>query len=149
MPDDPTALARAVADAMWAEDRASNALGMRIEDIGPGRAVLSMTVTERMVNGHGICHGGFIFTLADSAMAFASSSHGERAVAQHCAVTFLRPGRLGETLRAEAAERARAPRSGIYDVRVTGAGADPVAEFRGHTRTIQGGFFSSDPLRET
>jgi acyl-CoA thioesterase len=141
MAGDPIALARAVADAMWAEDRASTGLGMRLDAVGPGRAVLSMVVTERMVNGHGICHGGFIFALADSAMAFASNSHGERAVAQHCAVTFLRPGRLGETLRAEAAERTRAPRSGIYDVRVAGAGADTVAEFRGHTRTIQGGFF--------
>jgi acyl-CoA thioesterase len=138
--DDPVALARAVAEAMWADDRASNALGMRIQEVGPGRAVLSMTVTERMVNGHGMCHGGFIFTLADSAMAFASNSHGERAVAQHCAVTFLRPGRLGETLRAEAAERARLRRSGIYDVRVFGADGEVLAEYRGHTRTIPGSF---------
>lgn len=148
MQDDPAALARAVADAMWAEDRASNALGMRLEEVGRGRAVLSMRVTERMVNGHGICHGGLIFALADSAMAFASNSHGERAVAQHCAVTFLRPGRLGETLRAEAAERVRAQRSGIYDVRVTGAEADIVAEFRGQTRTIPGTLLPSDPPRE-
>ena len=142
--DDPAALAHAVAEAMWAEDRASNGLGMRLDEAAPGRAVLSMTVTEAMVNGHGICHGGFIFALADSAMAVASNSHGARAVAQHCAVTFLRPGRLGETLRAEAAERARALRSGIYDVRVTGAGADTVAEFRGHTRTVPGAFFPAE-----
>jgi acyl-CoA thioesterase len=113
MQGDPAALARAVAAAMWAEDRATNGLGMRLDAVGPGSATISMTVTERMVNGHGICHGGFIFALADSAMAFASNSHGERAVAQHCAVTFLRPGRLGEELRADAAERARAARSGI------------------------------------
>ncbi|MDQ2803430.1 MAG: hydroxyphenylacetyl-CoA thioesterase PaaI, partial [Pseudomonadota bacterium] len=114
MADDPAARARAVADAMWADDRASRGLGMRIEDVGPGRAVLTMTVAERMVNGHGICHGGFIFSLADSAFAFACNSHGERTVAQHCAITFLRPGSLGETLRAEAAERLRGGRSGIY-----------------------------------
>ncbi len=148
MQDDPAALARTVADAMWAEDRASNALGMRLEEVGRGHAVLSMRVTERMVNGHGICHGGLIFALADSAMAFASNSNGERAVAQHCAVTFLRPGRLGETLRAEAAERVRAQRSGIYDVRVTGAEADIVAEFRGHMRTIPGTLLPADPPRE-
>ncbi len=147
MPD-PAALACAVAEAMWSEDRASNFLGMRIEEVGPGYAVLSMTVAERMVNGHGICHGGLIFALADSAMAFASNSHGERAVAQHCAVTFLRPGRLGETLRAEATERTRAQRSGIYDVRVTGASGDVVAEFRGHTRTIAGTFFATEPPRK-
>ncbi len=147
MPDTPAALARAVAEAMWAEDRASASLGMRIEEVGPGRTVLSMIVAERMVNGHGMCHGGFIFALADSAMAFASNSHGQRAVAQHCAVTFLRPGRLGETLRAEAAERARAHRSAIYDVRVTGAEGDAVAEFRGHTRTIPGTFFPPELAR--
>lgn len=144
MQDDPATLARAVADAMWAEDRATSGLGMHLDAVGPGSATISMTVTDRMVNGHGMCHGGFIFALADSAMAFASNSHGERAVAQHCAVTFLRPGRLGETLRAEAVERARARRSGIYDVRVTGAEGDVVAEFRGHTRLIGGGFFSAE-----
>lgn len=144
MHNDAASLARAAAEAMWAEDRASSDLGMRLDAVGPGSATLSMAVTERMVNGHGICHGGFIFALADSAMAFASNSHGERAVAQHCAVTFLRPGRLGETLRAEAAELARARRSGIYDVRVTGVEGDVVAEFRGHTRTIGGSFVATE-----
>ncbi|MGH7041462.1 MAG: hydroxyphenylacetyl-CoA thioesterase PaaI [Acetobacteraceae bacterium] len=138
---DPDALARACAEAMWAEDRSSPGLGMRIEEIGPGRAVLSMEITERMVNGHGICHGGFIFTLADSAMAFASNSHGERAVAQHCAITYLRPGRQGERLRAEATERHREGRSGLTDVRVVGEAGDVVAEFRGHTRLSGGAFF--------
>ena len=140
-PSDTAALARAVAAAMWDEDRASRCLGMRIEEVGPGRAVLSMAIGADMVNGHGMCHGGFIFSLADSAMAFASNSHGERAVAQHCAVTFLRPGRVGETLRAEAVERARARRSAIYDVRVSGADRDVVAEFRGHTRGLGTNFF--------
>jgi acyl-CoA thioesterase len=129
---------------MWAEDRASRGLGMVLEHVAAGRARLSMPVTEAMVNGHGLCHGGFIFALADSAFAFACNSHGERAVAQHNAITFLRPGRLGERLVAEAAERARAGRSGLYDVRVTGADGGVVAEMRGHSRLLGGRFFAED-----
>jgi acyl-CoA thioesterase len=129
------ALARACADAMWRGDRASVGLGMRLDEIAPGRALLSLTVTEAMVNGHGICHGGFIFSLADSAFAFACNSHGLHALAQHCAITFIRPAHCGETLTAEAVERLHGPRSGIYDVRVTGGDGDIVAEFRGHSRT--------------
>jgi acyl-CoA thioesterase len=139
--DDPAVLARACAAAMWAEDRASTGLGMRLEHVAPGQAVMAMTITAVMVNGHGICHGGFIFALADSAFAFACNSHGERAVARHAAIDFLRPGRLGETLRAEAIERARSGRSGIYDVRVTGADGGLIAEFRGHSRLAGGAFF--------
>ena len=123
---------------MWAEDQASQSLGMRIERIAPGEAVLTMTVAERMVNGHGICHGGFIFTLADSAFAFACNTYDRRTVAQHCAVTFIAPSRLGEVLSAHALEVSRAGRSGIYDVTVTGDGGAVVAEFRGHSRTIKG-----------
>jgi acyl-CoA thioesterase len=132
---DADALARACADAMWRDDRASAGLGMRLEAVAPGGARLSMTVGEAMVNGHGVCHGGFIFALADSAMAFACNSHGLHALAQHCAITFIRPTHLGETLTAEAVERTRGARSGIYDVRVTGGDGAVVAEFRGHSRT--------------
>jgi acyl-CoA thioesterase len=135
---EPQALAEACARAMWAEDQASQSLGMRIERIAPGEAVLTMTVAERMVNGHGICHGGFIFTLADSAFAFACNTYDRRTVAQHCAVTFIAPPRLGEVLSAHALEVSRAGRSGIYDVTVTGDGGAVVAEFRGHSRTIKG-----------
>jgi len=135
---EPQALAEACARAMWAEDQASQSLGMRIERIAPGEAVLTMTVAERMVNGHGICHGGFIFTLADSAFAFACNTYDRRTVAQHCAVTFIAPSRLGEVLSAHALEVSRAGRSGIYDVTVTGDGGAVVAEFRGHSRTIKG-----------
>jgi len=131
---DPT---RARAEAMWAQDNASVGLGMRLEDVAPGRARLSMPITEAMTNGHGICHGGFIFALADSASAFAANPRGEPAVAQHASITYLRPGRTGERLVAEAAERMHAGRSGIYDVRVTTAEGDLVAEFRAHTRTIR------------
>jgi acyl-CoA thioesterase len=132
-----TDVVRARAEAMWARDRATNGLGMRLGDVAPGRAVLSMTITEVMANGHGICHGGFIFTLADSAMAFAANPRGEPVVAQHASITFVRPGRVGEVLVAEAAERMHAGRSGIYDVRVSTEGGELVAEFRGHTRTIR------------
>jgi acyl-CoA thioesterase len=131
-------LVRARAEAMWAEDRASSGLGMRLDDVAPGRARLSMAIAEAMVNGHGICHGGFIFALADSAMAFAANPRGEAAVAQHAAITFVRPGRVGEMLVADAVERMQAGRSGMYDVRVCTADGKLVAEFRGHTRTIRG-----------
>jgi acyl-CoA thioesterase len=133
-PDD---LARACADAMWKEDDASSGLGMTIVDIGAGRATLSMTVRPDMVNGQRIAHGGFIFTLADSAFAFACNSHNEKAVAAQGNITFIRPGKLGDTLTATAREISRSGRSGIYDVRVT-AGDEVVAEFRGHSRTIGG-----------
>jgi acyl-CoA thioesterase len=91
-----------------------------------------------MVNGHGLCHGGYIFTLADSALAFASSSHNQRTVAQHCQITYLTPGRLGMRLLAEARERHRGERSGIYDVTVRSEAGEAIAEFRGHIRLIPG-----------
>ena len=127
------------ADAMWQGDKASQGMGMRLERAVPGEARLSMTVTATMVNGLGLCHGGFIFGLADSAMAFASNQRGDAAVAQQASISFLRPARLGETLVAEAAERARAGRSGIYDVRVSTTDGMVLAEFRGQTRTLRDG----------
>ena len=131
-------LARAAADAMWAQDRASRALGMAVAEIGPGRASLTMTVTEAMVNGHGLCHGGFIFTLADSAFAYACNSHNQRAVAQNCTITFVAPGKLGNVLTASCREVSLAGRSGIYDVTVTRAEGEVIAEFRGLSRTVKG-----------
>ena len=140
-PDD---LARACADAMWGEDQASQGLGMEIVDIKAGQATLAMTIQPHMVNGHGIVHGGFIFTLADSAFAFACNSHNERTVAAQGAITFIRPGKLGDRLVAEAREVSRSGRSGIYDVRVT-AGDVVIAEFRGHSRSIGGALVPSAP----
>jgi acyl-CoA thioesterase len=128
---------RARAEAMWAEDRASIGLGMRLDEVAPGRACLSMTVTEAMANGHGICHGGFIFALADSAMAFAVNPRGEPAVVQHASISFIRPAQVGDILVADATERMHAGRSGIYDVRVSTANGELVAEFRGHSRTLR------------
>ena len=132
------ALARACADAMWAGDRASQALGMKLVDVGPGRATLTMTIRDDMTNGHGMCHGGLIFSLADSAFAFACNSYNQNAVAQHCSVTFIRPGKRGDTLTATAIERSRSGRSGIYDITVTGGDGKVIAEFRGHSRVIDG-----------
>ncbi|MGE0848537.1 MAG: hydroxyphenylacetyl-CoA thioesterase PaaI [Hyphomicrobiaceae bacterium] len=143
MTADAARIAKASADAMWAEDRASQALGMEILEIAPGYARLAMTVAEHMTNGHGLCHGGYIFTLADSAFAFACNGHGQRAVAQHCAVTFVAPARLGARLVAEAHERHRAERSGIYDVTVKTEDGERIAEFRGHSRAIPGTWVST------
>jgi acyl-CoA thioesterase len=138
MTRDPAEIARLSADAMWADDKASQALGMKIETMAPGLAVLSMTVGDTMVNGHGLCHGGFIFALADSALAFASSSRNQRTVAQHCQISYLTPGRLGMRLVAEARERHRGERSGIYDVTVRSETGEVIAEFRGQVRAIPG-----------
>ena len=110
---------------------------MSLDWVRPGMARLSMPVTAAMLNGHGTCHGGFIFAVADSAFAFACNTEGMASVASHCTVTFLRPARLGDVLVAEAVERYRVGRSGIYDVQVTAAG-EVVAEFRGHSRTTGG-----------
>jgi acyl-CoA thioesterase len=133
----PEDLARACADAMWKEDDASKGLGMKIVEIKPGQATMTMTVQPHMVNGQRIAHGGFIFLLADSTFAFACNSHNQRAVAAQCDITFIRPGKLGDVLTATAREISRNGRSGIYDIRVT-AGDSVIAEFRGHSRTIAG-----------
>ena len=133
----PDELARACAEAMWKDDDASQGLGMEILDVKAGQATLAMTVMPHMVNGHGIAHGGFIFLLADSTFAFACNSHNERAVAAHCNISFIKPGRLGDRLVATAKEISWTGRSGIYDVRVTVDGV-AIAELRGHSRTVGG-----------
>lgn len=131
-------LAEACAAAMWAEDAASQALGMTIDHIAPGEATLSMIVRPEMSNGHGTCHGGHIFMLADSAFAFACNGYNQRTVGQHAAITYLAPGRLGDRLTATAREISRQGRSGVYDVRVTTQDGVQIAEFRGHSRTVKG-----------
>lgn len=138
MARDAAEIARLSADAMWADDKASQGLGMEVLEVGSGWARLTMLVTERMLNGHGSCHGGFIFSLADSAFAFACNSHGQPAVAQHCTITYVAPGRLGMRLVAEARERQRGERSGIYDITVRDETGTVIAEFRGHSRTLPG-----------
>src|SRR3954468_18056565 len=133
----PDELARACAEARWKDDNESRGLGMEILEVKAGRATLAMTVKPNMVNGQGIAHGGFIFTLADSAFAFACNSHNERVVAAQGNITFVKPGKLGDRLVATAAEISRSGRSGIYDVRVSANDA-VIAEFRGHSRTVAG-----------
>lgn len=138
MARDAAEIARLSGDVMWAGDKASQGLGMEVLEVGSGHARLAMIVTERMLNGHGSCHGGFIFSLADSAFAFACNSHGQPAVAQHCTITYVAPGRLGMRLVAEARERQRGERSGIYDITVRDETGTVIAEFRGHSRTLPG-----------
>jgi len=140
-PTDPQALAEACAAAMWAEDTASQGLGMELQAVGPGTARMAMPVRDSMVNGHGMCHGGFIFTLADSAFAFACNSRNAKCVAAGGSINFLRPARLGDTLTATAEERHLAGRSGIYDIRVTNQQGDVIAELRGQSRAIGEVFF--------
>jgi acyl-CoA thioesterase len=132
---EPQALAEACATHMFAADRASQALGMVVESVSPGHAVLCMTVREDMSNGHGICHGGFIFTLADSAFAFACNTHNRVTVAQAAKIDFLRPAACGELLRAEARELNRGHRSGLYDVEVRRADGALIACFRGNSHS--------------
>jgi acyl-CoA thioesterase len=139
-PDD---IARACAQAMWKEDDASKGLGMEILEVGPGRASLAMAIQPHMVNGQRIAHGGFIFTLADSAFAFACNTYNERVVAAQGNITFIRPGKLGDRLIAKAYEISRNGRSGIYDVTVT-SGDTVIAEFRGHSRGIGGTWLPAD-----
>lgn len=128
-------LARSSAEAMWSDDLASRALGMDVLSIAPGRASVTMTVRGDMVNGHALCHGGLIATLADSTFALACNTYGEVTVASGFEIDFLEPGRLGDVLVATAVERARRGRSGIYDVTVR-RGDTVIAEFRGRSRTL-------------
>jgi acyl-CoA thioesterase len=139
----PDELARACAEVMWSDDSASRDLGMTLDDVTAGTARVSMRVRPDMTNGHGIAHGGFIFTLADSAFAFACNSYNVRTVAQACDIVFIAPAHEGDMLTAEAVERHRFGRNGVYDVRVTRADPDAeatrvIAEFRGRSRAIGG-----------
>lgn len=136
--------ARRSAEVMWADDRASQSLGMRIAEVGPGRAVLTMQVRDDMVNGHDIGHGGLTFTLADSAFAFACNSHNRVTVAAGGEIRFRRPTHQGDLLTATALERSRDGRDGVYDVTVT-RGAEVVAEFTGRSREVGGVLFDETP----
>ena len=137
MTDEALEVARRAAAAMERADAAGRGAGVRLLEVRPGWARVALTVEPRHVNGHGICHGGFVFLLADAALAYACNSHGVSAVAAGADIVFLRPVELGVELVAEAVERARAGRSGLYDVTVR-VGDEPVAEFRGRTRQVPG-----------
>jgi acyl-CoA thioesterase len=125
---------------MWASDRASRELGMSLDSVGPGTATVSMTLAESMVNGHAIGHGGYTFTLADSAFAVACNSFNRATVAAGAEIRFRRPTRLGERLVATATERSREGRDGVYDVLVT-VGDEVVAVFVGRSKEIGGTLF--------
>ena len=141
----PEERARRSAEALWAGDHASRAMGMAIEAVGPGTATVSMTLRPEHLNGHGTAHGGIVFTLADSAFAFACNSANQATVAQEAQVTFLSPGRGGERLTARAAESALAGRTGVTDVRVEGEDGRVVALFRGLSRRVPGQHFEEEP----
>jgi acyl-CoA thioesterase len=135
--DDPQTVAERGAQDMYAADRASQHLGITISGVAPGRATARMRVTDTMINGHAICHGGYVFLLADAAFAYACNSHGVSAVAAGADITFLRPVPVGAELEAEAVQRALVGRSGLYDVTVR-VGTEPVTEFRGRSRQVPG-----------
>ncbi|MGH8596237.1 MAG: hydroxyphenylacetyl-CoA thioesterase PaaI [Gammaproteobacteria bacterium] len=135
---DPQALAERVRDALWRDDAASRALGMSIVAIAPGTARLTMTVRPDMLNGHGICHGGLLTTFADTAMAFASNSHNESAVASHLSADFIAPARLDDVLTASAIETARTQRTGVYDVTVNNQHGAALVVVRGRVHRVPG-----------
>ena len=136
---DPRALAAKVGATMFAGDRASREfMQMELLSCEPGRATMRMTVREAMLNGHEICHGGLIFTLADSTFAFACNSHNKVTVAAGCSIEFLKPGRLGDVLTCEGTEQALQGRHGIYDMKVSNQHGETVAMFRGKSTQIQG-----------
>jgi acyl-CoA thioesterase len=134
----PQQVAERVRAGMFAEDRAAQALGMAVTEIAPGCATLTMTVREDMLNGHAICHGGLIATLADTAFAYGCNSYDELTVASGFSIDFVAPGRLGDVLTARCAEVSRAGRTGVYDVTVDNQRGERIAVFRGRSYTAKG-----------
>lgn len=142
---DPKTLAARVGEAMFAVDAASkDFLRMELLACEPGRARIRMTVREPMLNGHQICHGGLIFTLADSTFAFACNSHNKVTVAAGCSIEFLKPAQLGDVLTCEGVEQVLQGRHGIYDMKVTNQRGEVVAMFRGKSAQIQGSIVAED-----
>lgn len=135
---DPQRVAEAVRDAMWRDDRASKMLGMQILAIAPGTATLQMTVRDDMLNGHDICHGGLVTTLADSAFAFACNAYNEVTVASGFDVNLVAAARLGDVLTARAHEVSKSGRTGVYDIEVSNQRGEKVAAFRGRSYTMKG-----------
>jgi len=127
-----------VREGMFRNDRASKMLGMRIVDVAPGSATLAMTIRDDMLNGHDICHGGLITTLADSAFAFACNSYNELTVASGFSIDLLAPGRLDDVLTARCVEVSKAGRTGVYDTEITNQRGERIAMFRGRSYTMKG-----------
>jgi acyl-CoA thioesterase len=134
----PDELARAVGRAMYEADACSRALGFELAEVRAGYARMRATVRPDFLNGHAICHGGLIFTLADSTFAFACNSYNVNTVASGCSIEFLRPVHGGDVLTAEAAEQTISGRTGIYDIRITNGAGETVAMFRGKSAHIKG-----------
>lgn len=134
----PEVLAQRCAEGMLSTDAAVRFVGMKLESIAPGAAVMSLELMPEMMNSHGTCHGGFIFALADSTFAYACNSRNDVAVAQSCTITYVNPAKAGDRLRAEAREVSRRGRSGVYDIEVKDQDGQQIALFRGHSRTIKG-----------
>ena len=137
----PEQVARRCAEIMWPDDHAARGLGMEILAVGSGTATLTMLVRQDMVNGHGSCHGGFIFAVADSTFAYACNSFNHRAVAAGVDINFIAPAHLGDTLTASGGARHQGGRSGIYDIEVTNQDGKTIALFRGRSTRIKGHFF--------
>ncbi len=137
-PAEAQALADATAEAMYSRDRAAQALGIKIVRVQPGASLLTMTVRSDMVNGHHICHGGMIFSLADTAFAYACNSYNKNTVASACHIDFLAPAKEGETLEAEAVEQSASGRTGVYDITVRNNHGKTIALFRGKSYRING-----------
>lgn len=138
MHKDPQALAELAGNTMYERDPASQALGMKLDEIRPGYARMSMRVRADMLNGHQTCHGGFIFMLADSAFAFACNSHNFNTVGAGCTIDYLAPGREGDLLVAEAFEQALAGKTGVYDITVKNEEGRTIALFRGKSHRVSG-----------
>lgn len=135
---DPQMLAQATAHHMYAQDKATQGLGITLVDVHPGHARMQMTVRSDMLNGHGMCHGGFIFTLADSSFAFACNSYNVQTVAAGCSIEFLAPAFEGEVLTASAAEQSKSGKTGVYDVAVTNPQGKKIALMRGKSHQLKG-----------
>ena len=144
---DPRAqrLAELAAQALFAGDQASKSLGISIEEVRPGFARLRMTVRTDMVNGHGMCHGGIVFTLADSAFAVACNTHNEVTVAAAASIDFLAPAQGHDELTAEARELWRSKRTGLYEISVSNQRGETIALFRGRSHCIGGQLVPDTP----
>jgi len=138
VPMSPQQLAELAGKTMYERDPASQKLGMMLDQIRPGYARMSMRVREDMLNGHGTCHGGYIFMLADSAFAFACNSHNFNTVGAGCSIDYLSPGRAGDVLSAEAVEQALSGKTGVYDIVITNQEGRKVALFRGKSHRVNG-----------
>ncbi|MBL1273275.1 MAG: acyl-CoA thioesterase [Marinobacter maritimus] len=141
---DAQKLAQDCAQSMYDRDQASRNLGMKITHVSPGKATVTMPVTSIMIQGHGSCHGGYLFTLADSAFAFACNSYNKATVASGCSIEYMLGAREGDLLTANAVEQSRGNRTGVYDITVTNQNGHVIALFRGKSYQVRGEVIQSE-----